>query len=79
MANIFATYEMASGQKINADESSLFVSPNILEGDKQRLMSTLGINSVMQQEQYLGLPLFLGRSKTCFFGGKFRDGRGDFY
>lgn len=49
-------------------KSSLFISPNVDEAKKGRLMSCLGIISVMKGEKYLGLPMILGRSKRDFFG-----------
>lgn len=61
-------YERASGQKVNMDKSSVFVSPNVEESKRKELQDILGIHSLMMNEKYLGLPMILGRSKKDFFG-----------
>lgn len=68
LANIFSVYEKASGQKINTDKSSVYISPNVQEEKAAVLMNCLGIYKVMREEKYLGLPMTLGKSKSSFFG-----------
>lgn len=67
-ARILKLYEEASGQQINMDKSSIYISPNIKGEKRGRLMTCLGINTVMKGEIYLGLPMILGSSKRDFFG-----------
>lgn len=68
-ARILTVYEESSGQQINMDKSSIFISPNVKEDKRGRLKRGLGISSVMKGEKYLGLPMILGSSKRDFFGG----------
>lgn len=68
LCRILEVYERASGQKVNMDKSSIFISPNVDVAKKRELMECLGIHSVLINEKYLGLPMILGKSKKEFFG-----------
>lgn len=46
----------------------MFISPNVRNEKRKRLMNALGIHVEMYEEKYLGLPLVLGKSKKDFFG-----------
>ena len=60
-------YEVALGQKVNAEKSSVFFSHNT---PQERRCEVLDILSPMQDTRhgkYLGLPSIIGRSKTEVF------------
>ncbi|WVZ98110.1 hypothetical protein U9M48_043588, partial [Paspalum notatum var. saurae] len=48
--------ELASGQVINKDKSSVLFSPNISNHTKQQMRAILSINQEAKSEKYLGLP-----------------------
>ncbi|XP_059635600.1 uncharacterized protein LOC132277768 [Cornus florida] len=61
---ILDRYASLTGQLINLAKSSLFFSPNTSSSQKESCRLLLGIHTVDWQHTYLGLPSFLGRSKT---------------
>ena len=61
---ILRRYEEASGQKINTDKSSMFFNPNTSQDIKDKI---LGPIQDSRHTKYLGLPSFIGRSKTQVF------------
>jgi hypothetical protein len=62
-------YESASGQKLNADKTSIFFSRNTGADFRALITSATGISSSTCYEKYLGLPAFVGRSKMRTFEG----------
>lgn len=64
---ILKVYERASGQKINWDKTSIFLSKNTKQEFRNHLFSILGISVSHGYEKYLGLPAIVGRAKihTC--------------
>jgi len=62
-------YEMASGQKINREKTSLFFSRNTNADIRVLISSAVGVPSTQQYECYLGLPALIGRSKVSTFNG----------
>ena len=64
---ILRRYEEALGQKINTDKSSVFFSPNTSQGIKNEIFNILGPMQDSKHTKYLGLPSFIGRSKTQVF------------
>ncbi len=67
--NILDTYEKSSGQKINREKTSLFVSPNTKETTQAKITNLLGASSTSTIEKYLGLPIVIGKSKNKTFQG----------
>ena len=59
---IFHVYELASGQKINSDKSSIFFSTNTLQS-LQEIKCFFNANSNVPLEKYLGLPPIIGKGK----------------
>ena len=62
---ILRRYEEASGQKINTDKYSVFFSPR--QDIKDEIFNILGPMQHSKHTKYLGLPSFIGRSKTQVF------------
>ncbi|KAF7143502.1 hypothetical protein RHSIM_Rhsim05G0149000 [Rhododendron simsii] len=67
LSRILDSYEAASGQKINKDKSSVFFSPNTPVQARNLLSAKVGISMEAYGAKYLGLPVFLGRSKRDLF------------
>jgi hypothetical protein len=67
--NILDTYEKSSGQKINSGKTSLFFNPNTKETTQAEITNLLGASSIATTEKYLGLPIFIGKSKNKTFQG----------
>jgi len=67
LQNILSLYEDCSGQTINKDKSSVMFSRNTKSSEKNQLMAALGITSEARNEKYLGLPIYMGRSKRRTF------------
>ena len=63
LIEILCLYEAASGQKINADKSSVFYSANTLEEKKNEILEILGPMQDSRHGKYLGLPSIIGKSK----------------
>ena len=64
---ILCRYEKASDQKINIDKSLVFFSPNTSQDNKDEIFNILGPMQNSKHTKYLGLPSFIGRSKTQVF------------
>jgi hypothetical protein len=62
-------YEMASGQKLNKDKTSIFFSKNTRQATKDHILSLAGISSTRRYEKYLGLPSLVGKSRMKAFMG----------
>ncbi|OMP06477.1 hypothetical protein CCACVL1_01552 [Corchorus capsularis] len=60
-------FEAASGQKININKSAVLFSANTTSGVKDELMNFLGVQRVLDNDKYLGLPIMIGRSKCREF------------
>jgi hypothetical protein len=60
-------YEDCSGQSINKEKASIMFSRNTNDAEKQELMASLDIGSEVRNEKYLGLPVYIGRSKSKTF------------
>ena len=67
LKELLSTYERASGQAVNLSKSSVAFSRNITEVDAQLLADCLGMERVDYHDCYLGLPVFISRSKKDTF------------
>jgi ribonuclease HI len=65
--SLLQTYEECSGQQINRDKSVVSFSPSTPRGMKEELKWMLGLQTETHGGKYLGLPLFVGRSKVACF------------
>jgi len=53
---------------INKDKSAVMFSPNTPAAKKAEVMQALDIQRETRNERYLGLPVFIGRSRSQVFG-----------
>lgn len=67
LKHILSVYEECSGQMINAEKSAIMFSPNTSSDDRQGVMGALNIRSETFNEKYLGLPVYVGRTRTNVF------------
>lgn len=67
LKEMLAIYEEESGQLINADKSAVMFSPNTKAADRNGVMEALNIRSETMNEKYLGLPVFVGQSRSSVF------------
>lgn len=67
LRNILHLYEGCSGQTINKEKPSIMFSKNTSEIHKQEMMGVLEISSEARNEKYLGLPIYMGRSRSRTF------------
>ncbi|OMO67876.1 reverse transcriptase [Corchorus capsularis] len=61
--DVLHKFELASGQQINIEKSSVFFSSNTPENTRSSIMELLGVRKILDRDKYLGLPIMLGRSK----------------
>lgn len=64
---ILRAFEGASGQKINLLKSMLYFIPNTPSNQRSYLSNILGMRMVDSSDNYLGLPLLIGKNKTNVF------------
>jgi len=67
LQHILSLYEDCSGQIINNDKSLVMFSKNAKVADKQRLMQILEVRTEARNKKYLGLLVYMGRSKEKTF------------
>ena len=67
LTEILELYKVASGQKINANKSSIFFSHNAPSGLKNEVLEILGPMQDQRHSKYLGLPSIIGKSKKEIF------------
>lgn len=67
MREMLATFEAASSQKINLAKSSLLFSAKTSISQKTQYGNMLGMETVERMDNYLGLPLYVGKNKTNAF------------
>ena len=63
LIEILHLYEVASGQKINTNKSSVFFSANTEEEKKNEVLEILGPMQDSRHGKYLGLPSIIGKIK----------------
>jgi len=69
LLKVLEVYEAASGQKLNADKTSIFFSRNTGANFKTLISSYVGVASFLCYKKYLVLPALVGRSKMKTFEG----------
>jgi hypothetical protein len=67
MQNILQLYEVCSGQTINFDKSSVMFSENAKVARRKHVLEELHIRAEARTEEYLGLPVYVGRSRAKTF------------
>lgn len=67
LRNILAMYEECSGQMINMEKSSIMFSKNAGDELRSGVMEVLQIEGEARNEKYLGLPVYMGRSRSKTF------------
>lgn len=65
--HLLKRYELASGQKLNTHKTSIFFSRNTHRGFIDYIKNTSGTVVVSCFEKYLGLQVFMGKSKIKTF------------
>ncbi|PON57944.1 hypothetical protein PanWU01x14_170340 [Parasponia andersonii] len=55
---ILSRYEMASGQKINMEKSTITFSPNTKNDIRVAIMNCMGLSSTSLHDKYLELPCY---------------------
>ncbi|XP_031107504.1 uncharacterized protein LOC116012168 [Ipomoea triloba] len=63
LKHLLQQYELASGQRINLEKSTLTFSGNISGDMKESVGNILGIQLGGSNGKYLGLPMMIGRNK----------------
>ena len=67
LMDILQLYEVASGQKINADKFSIFFSNNTSDDRRCEVLNILGPMQDTRYKKYLSLPSIIGKSKVEIF------------
>ena len=62
---ILEKYEVASGQKINSDKTTIFFSKDVPMPTKEQVQNLLRVPEIKEYEKYLGLPAVVGRNKRA--------------
>ena len=61
---ILGKYEVALGQKINSEKTTIFFSKNVPMSTKEQVQNLLRVSGIKEFEKYLGLPAVVGRNKS---------------
>jgi hypothetical protein len=67
LQQILELYVEVSGQMVNKDKTSIMFSPNTSPQVKDLVLNELGIQYTAKNEKYLGLPVYIGKSKKKMF------------
>ena len=68
VGTILQQYEYVSGQQLNRAKTSIFFTKNTSMGMRRRIQDYFQVPEIKNHEKYLGLPSFVGRSKSASFG-----------
>jgi hypothetical protein len=60
-------YEVASGQQLNLNKTSIFFSQNTSEERKLEITTLSGLQATQMYDTYLGLPVLVGKSRFQAF------------
>ena len=74
LVEVLERYEMASGQKINADKCSIFFSQSTTPDTRREVLCTLGPMQDTRHGKYLGLPSNWEVKKPSLCGNKGEGG-----
>lgn len=64
LQHILNVYEMCSGQVINKQKLAVLFSSNKRQADKRAVMDALQLRKETMNDRYLGLPVYVGESKS---------------
>lgn len=64
---VLQLFKNAIGHQINFDKSYVLFNPNYDDDNRQHCKDILGVDNIMLNDKYLGLPQFVGRSKKQIF------------
>ncbi|GLT56437.1 hypothetical protein SLA2020_294760 [Shorea laevis] len=67
LLSILKDYELASGQVVNMQKSSITFSSNVQQMSRSRILEILGMKELEQAGKYLGFPTHVGRARTAAF------------
>ena len=67
MKTVLSMYGAASGQKVNYNKSSISFSAIVKDDVSHSICSLLGVQGTDDHGTYLGLPSYIGRSKSAVF------------
>ena len=67
MKTVLSLYGAASGQKVNYNKSSISFSANVKNDIAHPICNLLRDQATVDHGTYLGLPSFIGRSKSIVF------------
>ena len=67
LRHVLQIYEICSGQKINKEKSSIVFSRNTKAQDRRKFMQALDLSQESMNAKYLGLPVYMWKSKTSLF------------
>ncbi|XP_042965942.1 uncharacterized protein LOC122299620 [Carya illinoinensis] len=67
LQRILKRYELASGQKLNMDKTSMVFSSNVSSPMQEEIRNMWGGSAIQQYEKYLGLPPMISRKKANAF------------
>jgi hypothetical protein len=64
LQNILSLYEVCSGQMISKEKSCIMFSKNTKQSIREEVMRKLNIKTEAMNDKYLGLLVYMGRSKA---------------
>jgi hypothetical protein len=67
LVKILELYEVASGQKLNKDKTSIFFSRNTSMEKRAEISQLSGLQATQNYDKYLGLPTLVGKSRVQAF------------
>jgi len=67
LLRILGIYEKGSGQKLNMSKTSIFFSRNTSQRRRSEILELSGLLEAHRIDSYLGLPTFVGKSRTQTF------------
>ncbi|GLT55032.1 hypothetical protein SLA2020_281860 [Shorea laevis] len=67
LQSVLSHYELASGQRLNLEKTSIFFSKNTPLIARTQILQASGVQASNRFEKYLGLPALVGRSRRRAF------------